>query len=282
MESIVNGFNDRLKKCPLIFADEQLPSMPNKSVYIRQLIGTTHHNLREMYRSAANLVGSPRVLITANNDGLFNTTEELTMEDLAAYAERVIYVHLSDDVGKFLAELVSSGQVMQRWIDEDIIAAHALWLRENHTFTHGRRYIVEGKMNEFHQRLALNSGLTAHVAEWISRHIIESVAMKVKGKGPSFVVIGGGEVLVSTSAMVSKMEWETHMPGVHPPSGARISKTLRQLSMGTVTLGNITYYRLNTDVIKHMINQLALQNTKAALERIDAPVPTEPTVIYAS
>ena len=267
MNAIAHGFNDRLRVCPFVFADEKLPDIPNKSAWVRQFIGNTQHDLRKMYQASTNLSGCPRVFIAANTGNLFDTNEELTVQDLDAYAERIVYVKVSEAPGEYLSTLKQNGLDINTWVTEDIMAAHSLWLRENHKFAPGQRYLVEGKMSEFHQHLMVNSGIASHVAEWIARYIVKNTE-KALHMDKEFVKWGNNEIYVSVSAMTKEFDWNEYMPAVKTPTASRIAKTLRQLSYETVDINGITYHRVQPDVIRHTIKQLTMGNTEKALRSI--------------
>jgi hypothetical protein len=266
MEDVAEGFSERLVECPLVFADESLPSVDNISTWIRKNIGNTNHTLNRKYLPKVNISGCPRYLITANNSALFDIRQDLTLTDLQAFAERIIYVEVDDKPGRKLEEFRKRGINLNDWITNDTMAAHSLWLALNHKITPGRRYIVEGKHTKFHNSLILNTGIAASVSEWVSRYVVSKAASKQNPRDS--VLFGNDMILVSTGAMSDKMQWEEFCPSIKPPTAKKISDTLSRFSNGSVSIDGISYYKVKTEIIEEMINGLKLGNIERAIKAI--------------
>src|SRR5690606_32527461 len=75
---VLEGFNDVLTQCPLVFADEALPQRRGITAELRRLIGSTARNLNRKFLPVCNLDGAIRLIIAGNNDRLLDTGEDLS------------------------------------------------------------------------------------------------------------------------------------------------------------------------------------------------------------
>src|SRR5690606_21762017 len=146
------------------FADEALPQRRGITAELRRLIGSTARNLNRKFLPDCNLDGAIRLTIPGNNDRLLDTGEDLSSSALDAAAGRILYIDARAPEGvdhPAAAYLKGLGgpPVVGKWITHDMLAAHALWLRETREINEGSRFLVEGVVQEFHDNLATSSGL---------------------------------------------------------------------------------------------------------------------------
>ncbi|MEI6805483.1 MAG: primase-helicase family protein [Myxococcaceae bacterium] len=128
-----SAFNKALMNCPLILADEQLPSFIKKegsTAELRALIQGTQRRVTRQFKSAIMLKGAVRLIITANNRNLFNKRDALSNEDIEAVQDRILYLYAGQESKDYLSAMTLAERKEMVFGDE--IAKHALWLRDNH------------------------------------------------------------------------------------------------------------------------------------------------------
>jgi hypothetical protein len=223
---VLEGFNDVLVNCPLLFADESLPQRRGITAELRRLIGSSSRNLNRKFLPICNLDGAIRLIIAANNDRIFDTGEELSADDLAAVAQRFLYIHAPNSAAEYL-ESLGGPPVTTVWVNENKIAEHALYLRETRKVNESSRFLVEGEAREFHEHLATGSGMTSAVVEWIVKYLVDPTT---KNSSKNLVLVGEGEILVNTEAMVGEVQWKSRVPSANVPSATKIGRALSNLS----------------------------------------------------
>jgi hypothetical protein len=235
LKYVLEGFNDVLINCPLAFADEALPSRKGITAELRRLIGSTSRNLNRKFMPVCNLDGAVRLVIAGNNDRLLDTGEDLSTNDLEAVAGRFLYIEARPDAAAYLRDL-GGPPVVSKWISHDMLAEHALWLRETRSINESSRFLVEGISTEFHDNLATNSGMAGSVCEWLARYLVDPKTAQMNAADPSgrshLVLAGHGEVWVNADAMVKASDWEARVPSRKVPSASLIGRALRNLSTG--------------------------------------------------
>ncbi len=146
LAGVLGSFQDDLARCPLVFADESLAG-DDTSAKLRALIGTTGLHLNRKHLSALPIEGAIRLMIAGNNDGLLAFTETLTERDINALGIRFLKVDVGEPPKHFLEKL-GGYEVTRSWVEGDKIAAHVLWLSETRAVTRGKRFIVDGNVEE--------------------------------------------------------------------------------------------------------------------------------------
>jgi hypothetical protein len=232
LDRVFESFNDTLTQNPFIFADEKLPDVKGITAKLRELIGTTTRELNRKYMPIATLTGAVRLVVAGNNDRLFDKGEELSNEDLAAIAMRFLYVRPDPRAEEYL-KAIGGPPVLQRWIDGDMIAAHALWLRETRRVNESARFLVQGESVEFHQHLITSSGYSAYLTEfavsWLSDHNTKGQELT----GAQKILAGEGALLIATEAFTNVNAWDARVPSQKVPSATRAGRALSNLSRGS-------------------------------------------------
>lgn len=223
----LQGFNDVLTQCPLLFADEALPPIKGITSELRRLVGSTGRNLNRKFLPTCNLDGAIRLILAGNNDRLLDTGEDLSSNDLDAVAGRFLYIRPDPMAADFLQAL-GGPPVLKGWIEEDKIAAHALHLATVRKVDESGRFLVEGEAQEFHSHLATGSGLSGAVCEWLVRYLDDPGTLKIPSTG---ILVGEGEVWANTTALAGEVSWHQRVPSVDVPSASRIGKALRNLAL---------------------------------------------------
>jgi hypothetical protein len=274
---VLDGFNDSLVSCPLLFADETLPQKKGITAELRRLIGSTSRTLRRLYVPPCSLDGAIRLVIAGNNDRLLDTGEELSTDDLDAVAGRFLYVKPDPRAAEYLADL-GGPPVLQHWIDEDLIAEHSLFLRNTRTLNERSRFLVEGTSSEFHDHLATNNGLSGLVCEWLARYLADPNT-GTNGADPAarsnLVLAGLGHGWVNADAMVSEQSWKKRVPSAMVPSAAKIGRALRNLATGSerVKIGDRQhkFHTLKVRLLLTWAERSGVVDVAALRARIEGP-----------
>jgi hypothetical protein len=224
--NIIGTHNDGLATCPLVWADEEIPASSfgkTPSAIFRTLVGNSVFNLRRMYQPPSTLIGSLRLLVTANNDNALRIHEDLTPEDYQAIVDRIGYIHV-DASAKAYIESIGGRKTTEAWVRGDGIAKHVLWLHQNRTVVRGSRFLVKGWESDMHKHLQVTSGVASAVVEVIAHSLSANAS-----KAPEGFFIGNNCIYASVLG-VSDM-WTTALgESAKLPTKQRIQSALRQLS----------------------------------------------------
>lgn len=251
---VLGDWSADLARCPLIVADEQIPQSfkgQRTSAELRSLIGNSARTLTRKYAHNADLVGAIRLILSANNADMLVFEESLSQADLEAVAGRFLHITCHGPVGlaskNYLDQTDTSG-----WIDDDIIAKHALWLRDNRQVTPGKRFLVEGSAKDVSKQLATRGGVAGRVAEWLVRYLCETptstlAAAKSSPQLSGLCIVGNGKYLVNTNAIV--MFWEQYAKSKVVPSTPQAGGALRNLSIKQTKCGTKRYFEIDIEAI---------------------------------
>lgn len=267
---ILEGFNETIVQCPLILADEGLPQRKGITAEIRNLIGTTSRTLNRKFLPMTSLNGALRLVIAGNNDRLMETGEELSANDLEAVASRIYYIKANNDAAVYLNAL-GGPPVIQRWVSDDTVAEHALYLRNTRKVNEAARFLVEGDTSEFHRQLAMGSGVGGVVSEWLARYLADP------NPGPStHVLTGSGELWVNTEAMVKEPQWAKYVPASKVPTASQIARALRGISHAVAKVsgagGKVTsYHVIEPSMILTFASRLQIGDPEAVRTKLQAP-----------
>lgn len=268
---VLEGFNDVLTVCPLIFADEAIPQRKGITAELRRLIGSTARNLNRKFLPVCNLDGAVRLIIAGNNDHLLDTGEDLSANDLEAVAGRFLYIRAPQSAADYLNDL-GGPPVVGKWITNNTLAEHALWLRENRQINEGSRFLVEGIVQDFHDNLATSSGLAGLVCEWLVRYLTDP---QTATAASNLVLAGHGEVWVNADAMLKSNDWERRVPSSKVPSAAKIGRALRNLATGNERIKiadkQHKYHRVKPRLLVTWAERSTVVDAEALKARIEAP-----------
>lgn len=264
MEAIAGNFNADLARCPLVVADEHLPQVKGISAFLRSLVGTSTRTLQRKYMPNMTLRGCFRVMMIANNDDMLHTVsnEEHSAQDLEAIALRFLYVKVGEPPKAYLESIGGRGNNgrpgTSRWVDEDVIAKHALWLKKTREVHPGSRFLVEGHRDKMHTLLVTRGKVAQLCAEWIARDIDQPLP-----NTRDFVRVGHGRILVNVNALAG--HWHEHVRSDEVPATARIGRTLASWSRGEVSVGPHVFHDVPPDIILDFAEKNQI-GTRAELE----------------
>ncbi len=267
LSRILEGFNESIIQCPLILADEGLPQKKGITAELRNLIGTTSRTLNRKFLPMVSLKGSLRLVIAGNNDRLLDTGEELSANDLDAVASRIFYLKTNKAPSDYL-ERIGGPPKINKWINDDIMAEHSLYLRNTRKVNENARFLVEGDTGTFHRHLAMGSGVSGTVCEWLVRRLAD------KSPSPtSLIQIGQGELWVNTGALATDQAWVRYVPSFKVPSATSIAKALRGIATRVVSVNlggeDIQYHQIDSELILTAVERLQMGDPNAIRAKLN-------------
>jgi hypothetical protein len=268
LENVLDKFNDDLTRCPLMWADEQLPQTWGKksaSTKLREVITADTRTLNRKFLPGASLKGAGRVVLTANNERMLALgDEDTTVEDVEAFLSRFLHIRVGRKPGLLLSGL-GGRSATEGWVDGDMIAAHALWLRDNRQVIPGDRLLVEPDPARTHNISALTRA-GEQVVEWLTRYMAE------QGSNVVDVYVGDGEVLVNAKAISDG--WSAQMSDRAPPTG-QISRVLKQISLGAKRMhtpdGYKRFHSVDLGAIYKFAEETQIGDVEKIRERANVP-----------
>jgi hypothetical protein len=258
LKDVLGNFNADMFRCPLIFLSEGLPKYKgNVSAEIRALVGQSSFCFAEKYVPNRTVLGSIRLLIAANNDNVLAFGDEkMSVNDLQAYIGRFLHVHAYQEAADWLKEKNPNNKLTNTWVAGGKIAEHCLWLRDNHKFKPGKRFLVEGEeMGEMHRKILMQGdGL---IYEWLAR-FCSSPDRAYKNfatrKTDRLVRVGSEKLLINVQGLSDC--WDLYMSekDYKKPKVQKIADAIRKLSDGRCRLGprNGTrprFYKIRFDLV---------------------------------
>lgn len=267
---VLGDWTADISKCPLIVADEQIPQSfkgQRSSAELRALIGNSSRTLTRKYAHNADLVGAVRLILSANNADMLVFEESLSQADLEAVAGRFLHIQGDKSAKSFLDSIDTTG-----WIDDDIIAKHALWLRDNRVVVPGKRFLVEGSARDVSKQLATRGGVAGRVAEWLVRYLCETPTSQIAAKQSSpqqkdVVRVGNGRYLVNTNAIV--LFWPQYSKSNVTPTTPQVGAALRNLSTRQVRAGSKRYFDIDIEAISSWAESNLIGDSEMIQEKIN-------------
>jgi hypothetical protein len=282
LANIVDNFNSDLTRCPLVHADEYLPlsgrSGKQHSTNLRSLVAQDSRPLNRKYLASADLRGTLRLILTANNARLLNMgDEELEYNDLEATAGRFLHIDAGQEPRAYLQQL-GGREGTDGWVDRDVIARHALWLRADRMPSPKlqSRFIVEGHVTAMHESLAVQGAVPNLVCEWLANHLTKAHAAVQQSRS---VLVGNEMLLVNTAALVE--HWEKYLPGTRAvPTTTRIGKALRNLSVPRFEKrwGGRRYHYIKWQLVLNWATEHLIGNPdemRALIEKVRTDMPAQ-------
>jgi hypothetical protein len=202
--SVGAHFNESLIQCPLIELSEGIDTPKGTSSAFRALTGTQELVINPKGLAPYSVIGCVRIMITSNDDTVLNDitgTRELSNASVHAVAERLAVIDVKAKAKTFLDNLKKQNpHTIDRWIDDSLIARHALWLRKNRKLSSDSRFLVRGHVTPIHQRLVAKKKDSESLLEWIvgymSRPELFAKNFRTKKRTP-YTFIGGGTLLLN-------------------------------------------------------------------------------------
>lgn len=268
IDRVLDNFNADLARCPLILADEALPPDPRgkqTSATLRKLLGNTVRTLTRKFAPNAELHGCVRLIMAANNENLLAFNESMDPDDIQAIAERVLHI----DTTAAAKWLESRGRsYVEGWVSQDIVAEHALWLRDTRTVNVGVRWLVDGHTSKVHQSIATRGPVPSMVAEWLVRHL-DRPSPAIRANAP--IRVGGGQFLVNTTILTEY--WGQYLSSERVPNTHRLGRALKGLGTGAeVRIDGVRCHEINVDALCRWSEENQISEPDVIRARVNAPV----------
>jgi hypothetical protein len=231
IEQAMSGFNEPIVHCPLVVSDEVgIPKINGKigrTSEFRRLVSDHSHDLRKKYAHDAKIKGALRLLFVANNEGVLSLEgEHLNEHDIGAIAERFFCIDATRDEKRadrardFLSRVDAKS-----FVEDDRIARHVLWLRDNFEVPDAwerQRFLLSDP--DLARKLALRSGLRSAVLLWC----VNTLRAGVPQFARSGIRVHEGELWVQPRVLYDT--WALKMPDEKRPSIHALYNALRGVS----------------------------------------------------
>jgi hypothetical protein len=272
-ENVFGGFNDDLARCPVVFADEKIARRWNQDITtdLREMIGSTQRTLDRKYRKPIPLLGCVRMILAANNKSMLDSRDVASAHDLSAIAQRFLHIAAPARAVSFLEEIPKNER--QRWMHEGI-AAYMLWLEKHyHVENPGRRFWVEGEIDEMHRILVSANRINSLVNQVLVGYLMTPTSFDQASTG--YIRRGGGRLLVNAQAVIAL--WDIMLPQTkQEPELAKINAALRAISLPSQARPrlrwkdrNIRYHEIDVDNLLAYSDREGLGDRHLILERIN-------------
>ena len=162
-------FNSAMLMSPVLFADEGVVVDRNNqataSLKFRDVVSSTSHTIRALYKAPVNLRGAMRVLVCANDENGLPFKESLGADGIEAIVQRVMYIEADPAAATYLQALGGREGIGDRWApptnEPGAIAEHLIWLRDNRKVQpqEGSRFMVAGKPTHWHREFGARQGI---------------------------------------------------------------------------------------------------------------------------
>jgi hypothetical protein len=226
LQKVFSQFDDDMLRCPVVLADEDLPRDNRgaiRSAEFRELISTGIHRINAKNKALQTLEGYPRIVVTGNQIPQIGG-DDLTHDDLTAIQNRLLVITTPHASAEYLCT-VDVG----RWIRQDAIGKHVLWLA-NQGFRRTGRFGVDTKSTYVPDKL-LASGLRSAILEWIAKHVLYPDRC-----GSCRSEISGGSVGVRLADI--EANWQIYVGTTKPRTDklARASRLFEESAIGYVVV----------------------------------------------
>ncbi len=229
LDEALSDFNDVIARCPLCFADEQLPKDFRgyaKNAELRHHIQQTDRPFKRKFQPTAFMEGATRTIIAANNENVLSTPENLSAHDIEAIIERYFHVRVQSEAADYLKDTDTS-----EWVRGDRIAEHVMWLIENHPWKPDGRFLMRVEDESLHRALATRTGVRSAVCQWLTGYLLNPKKFDNDARGQGFVRIKEGKLLVNAQGLLNC--WDHYVPNERCPTTGHLASDLSALCENT-------------------------------------------------
>jgi len=232
LDSAMGSFNSATIECPVIFADEAVPKDfrgNTRTGELRALIQARTRLINRKFVPEFTLKGCVRLILAANNADLIKTNEQLTVNDIEAIVDRIVHIDCTGANGRAAREYLNQlpKRTVTDFVNADVIARHALWLKANHTPDTQHRFLVSGNATKFSKQLTVSSGLRSSVCNWLVAYLLEP--HKVDHDNTLLVRVLQGSLLVNVQSV--SRHWTRYETNEQPPPTGALAKALAGVSL---------------------------------------------------
>lgn len=235
-------FNSGFIMNPVLFADEGVVVDRNNgaaaSLKFRDVVSSTSHTIRELYKAPVSLLGAMRVLVCANDDNGLPFKESLGADGIEAIVQRVMYIEADPAAADYLRALGGREGIGDKWApptnEPGAIAEHLIWLRDNRKVVarEGSRFMVAGKPTHWHREFGARQGIKPNTLQVV-------YALLQRGRagaaGDPGVYNDSEEEVVWVRGRVVQDSWDSLSRSFRAKPAA-IKDSLRQLAGGTSSM----------------------------------------------
>lgn len=261
------NFNDAIGYCPLVVADEILPPAwegPKGLGRFREFIATRYRTLHRKYLNRLPMVGSVRVVFSANNLDLVDARSQLTPNDRAAVLERIAHIEVGDAAVRFLRGL--NRATIDRWVAGDGFARHVLWLQSQGLAERQGRFGVAPTRTRLSDEMVASHPTNSAVAQWLLLHLVDAnrLTSPMGGARAPLAFVEGGRYYVNVQALSDQLRWERYVSSPHEvPPPRRLSKALVELSdPGRFQRRKVNYYTIRLDALTAFADTVGLSTAQ--------------------
>lgn len=232
LKAAMADFNELITKCPIVFADETMPTDSKgrlQTAEIREFIQARSRTLNRKYKPAATVEGALRLILAANNKGLLDTNDHMTQHDISAFSERFLHLSVTPEARMLLEQLSREGRGPVRWMAEDTVARHVMWLVENWEVKQEGRFIVSGESKELVESLSTQTGLRAQICQWVANCLLRPTLYVSQYGREHLLHAADGRLLVTARAIHEAWTVYIQDRGT-PPTPTAIARALAGLS----------------------------------------------------
>lgn len=195
MSDAFESDNNNLRRTPVLLADESLPRDNTGRVptdRIRSLISSGQHRINAKHLAPVEYQGYFRTICAVNNAEKVSLGKVTSREDAVAVANRMHRIEIpSDTSAVFNYEL---------FVNQDGIAKHCLWLRENRKVS-GYRFVTEG--NEDTTRQIILQTESVQILSWVWWFLNNR---KIEEQWPMPAFVAKGHVYVTAQGILKYWE----------------------------------------------------------------------------
>lgn len=230
LDELLASFNESLLSCPLVLGDEVAPvdfRGRARTSELREAIQARVRPLKRKYVATSSVLGCVRIVMCANNRELLNSTGHETNRDIGAIVERIYYLSAGDLAAPYLASLPRS--VVESWVEEDLIARHALYLRESVPIERTSRFLVSGEASELTRSLTVGTGIRSAVCHWLVSFLLEPDKLS-QINDRDLIRVHDGDLVVNSRILHE--HWSSYATHVEPPTITTLSQAIAGISTG--------------------------------------------------
>lgn len=234
LEECMGKFNDAILRNPLVFGDEVAPKDflgRTRTGELRELIQQRGRTLKRKYLPVAEVRGSIRLILAANNQELLSGEENLTTNDIEAIAERFFYLRVQAEAAAFMADMRKNhGRELDAWHDNDLFAEHLLYLRDTVDLGDETRFLASGEAGELVNTLTTREGVRADVLAWLVGFLKDPSKLAQRGNARRLIRVQGGRLVVNSNVFLEA--WDVYPTNAKGRPPRRIATAVAGLSIG--------------------------------------------------
>jgi hypothetical protein len=239
LDEAMAPFNDALLRCPLCVADESLPRDMRgfaRNAELRMFIQATSRPLNRKFMPVSTLVGATRTVVTANNEEVLATPENLSADDIGAIAQRYFFLRVPEECAQYLIEV---NPRLRQWVSGDVIAKHARWLMENHKWEPKERFIIAARDEQITRSLTVRSGPRSALCKWLVSFLLEPRLYEQDNSSRGLVRVRDDQLLVNVRGI--ERCWSTYVQHEPCPPTGRLSSALAALSGDRIVRDGVAF-----------------------------------------